>query len=61
METTVATREAGLSFDSAWEGYVGAQDIRRAAQSKARGSTQGLQAGELLPPAGPTMQGWGRG
>ena len=46
-------REAGLSFDSACEGYLG--HIRRAAQSKGRGSTQGERAGELLPPAGPTV------
>ena len=53
VEITVAPGKLGSPLISLVKGMWG--HIRRAAQSKARGSTQGQQAGELLPPAGPAV------
>lgn len=41
--------EARLSFETACEGHVEAQDIRRAAQSQARGQHQGTARGRARP------------
>ena len=53
VEITVAPGKLGSLLIPLVKGMWG--HIRRAAQSKARGSTQGQQAGELLPPAGPAV------
>lgn len=53
VEITVAPGKLGSPLIPLVKGMWG--HIRRAAQSKARGSTQGQRAGELLPPAGPTV------
>ena len=49
------TGEAGLSFDSACEGHVGAH------QKSCPEQGQGQQAGEILPPAGPATEGEWKG